>query len=95
MAITATSSAKAWTRPVATASPSAAVANSTGASTCNPSYEIEPVCTATDTCSGRRSPNAAGTEEASSVAGPRPSRARTAAPSAAMPSPMPPPASPV
>jgi hypothetical protein len=85
VAMTATSSAKRPTTPAATASPAAAAANTTGASTCRSACLIVPEWTATATSSGRRSPKNAGTDRVSAVAGPRPSRALTAAASAITP----------
>ncbi len=91
---TATSSACRSTIPTATGSPSFAAPRTTGASSYTRESSSLPVCRPTITCRGVRRPKWAGTARSSAVRGPRPSPARTHAPTASRPIVAPPAQSP-
>ena len=78
----------------ATASPDPAAAKTTGDSSASRPCARVPASILRVTSIGRATPNRAGTSVSRVVRGPRPSRARTAAPSAAVPMSCPPPQSP-
>ena len=93
-AIVASSSARRSTMSRATPSPSAAAAKTTGARCRTSGSRIAPRSMALVTSMGRCRPKCAGTVRSRTVRGPRPSRARTAAPSPAIATSPPPPQSP-